>query len=169
MSKELVDQITQHLSVVDEIDFINHGGCGYVALAIYDMFVKLGFKPQIIQIDYKYRKTLRSDNIKYRRNNLCMAGVAAHYVVKVGDYFFDSSGGTTDEIRDFSSFSYNKTSIYKSDLIWALKFGGWNIMFKEHNDDNVVRKLRKHIMSFVKSAHNPVIQNENFYATKCAA
>jgi hypothetical protein len=156
MTKQLADLISNHLKTIDEIDYINHGGCGYVAISIYNMFVRLGFKPQIYQIDYNYRKTLKKYNLNNRRINREYAEVAAHYVVRVGNYLFDSSGATdvgpdsSAEIRDFESWSYNKTPIYKSDLIWALKYGAWNNFFKDyhHGDKAIIRRINNHIRSF---------------------
>lgn len=152
MSKELVDIITQHLSWVDNIPRINYGGCGYVALSLYDMFRRIGFKPQIYAIDYAYREDRQTwkETTNSRRNNLKAATVVAHYVVRVGDYFFDSRGGfhIDEVITDFGPPRFIQKPIFKSDLIWALRYGEWNNTFLYENDSNVVRRIRKHIRSF---------------------
>lgn len=75
-----------------KVKCLNKGGCGIFAVALYDILIELGYKPQIVVITNDREamrcRVHRIDHKKYAS--------VQHMVVKVGKYYVDSTGFNTD-------------------------------------------------------------------------
>lgn len=126
---------------IDIIPYVNRGGCGVVAKEIYNLFLKLGYKPKI---------TLFSNypvSIAEYANNNYNCPKFDHIVIKVGKYYIDSTGAYTTK----KQMSYNKNKkVYVGlpfdkllDLIDNNDVG-WNWLFNRYKYEPIIeRKCRK--------------------------
>lgn len=151
MTQELVDDITNYLFDINYIPYINQGGCGYVALSLYDLFARRGFKPKIRLLTANKSLNIFKQVTYNRRANNKSGMVANHYVVEVNNYYFDSRGGFSSIEEIPGGYGYKSVNVFRSDLIWLLKYSNeWNTIFKEVNDDDddEIDKIRKYILSY---------------------
>lgn len=147
LNKVLADKIINHLQTVNNIPHINCGGCGYVALALYDLFKKLGLKPKImLQADNNF--PFESNRRNYQSKVKYMEA-GDHYLVQVDDYFFDSTGYSKTG-GNFNCFPELKVAkqVSKSELAWTLRYGAWNPKFKQSNGRDAHLRIKKYITSF---------------------
>ena len=156
MKRSFIDNLSKHLQELNSIPCLNAGGCGFVALGIYNLLVKLKFKPKIVSINYSPRDT---DLVNLRKNHNVLPKdeldsflyrlFSNHYIVNVGKFYFDSRTAKDfpsreDAIRHFNMYGSSMEEILKVDLIYHLKYGVWNPSFNKKNAE----KIRKHINNY---------------------
>ncbi|VDM07210.1 unnamed protein product [Wuchereria bancrofti] len=89
MNKEQIKQIKQLTDFLNKISFINSGGCGIAALAIYDLAEKLGLKPEILFL-YSWNRHGEKENKEYIKGLREKAESCGHVVVRIGKILIDS-------------------------------------------------------------------------------
>lgn len=161
MTPHIADRFTKHLEAIRAIPFIDRGGCGFVALNIYKTLTRLGYNAKIISCN-RLGDVMTSDETEARRNNYKGFDVAQHYVVRVGNIYFDSNGAFSfNSLCDIlCSYDIVTKTIYKIDLEWAIDHAGWNDQFYKAHGNNLnqtIKFIEDHIASF-KIGNN---QNRN--------
>jgi hypothetical protein len=108
-------------SFLNGIVGINHGGCGFAALVLYDCLIAHGRKAEIIF-------TYDPNDFDFNINQKCIETgntnfmACSHALVKVGDFYVDSKGN----IKNLKKNSHTMT---RENTILALKNGNWNPSF----------------------------------------
>lgn len=89
MDPKLYAAIAPKIDRLSKIPGVNWGGCGFVALHLYDYLTSKGYKPKILGLEYTVegRKALK------RRVKTGLPCPASHFVVKVGSYVCDAYYG----------------------------------------------------------------------------
>lgn len=86
MKTELKEQLAEKLQKVNQIPFINHGGCGVVAVSVYNWLVRRGENCKIYTIGDRSLKC-------HIQNNEAHSNVANdHLVVRWSGFYIDSRG-----------------------------------------------------------------------------
>lgn len=162
MTPYIADKFTRHLEPIKQIPYVDKGGCGIVALNIYETLRRLDYNAKIISCN-RYRYGYYFDNeTKCRRNRDKGFDVADHYVVRVNEMYFDSHGAMSFDFlcRDRLKSDLVIKTIYKIDLEWALDNAGWNEEFYDYHNkklNETVSFIKEHINQF-KIGNN---QNRN--------
>ena len=74
-----MDKILLKLPKIHKIPAVNRGGCGFVALYLHKTFTRHGIESTIIGLD---------------DHKLSLQEVPSHFMVRVGEKFYDSRGET---------------------------------------------------------------------------
>jgi len=119
-TKKLRELIKPKLDALDEIPYINNGGCAVVALELSKHIRRLGYKPEIV---YLFR-TYESNDYERAVNNEITT--CSHAVVKVGGGYFDSSGELDADYLDSYKYKVALSPKYVKD---TLERGDWNSCF----------------------------------------
>lgn len=161
-----------------KVHYINCGGCGIFAVALYKELVKHGFKPKILTlehtltsyydcIDYRY-SYLRKLQYARRNNSQPGEGAHSHYMVRLGNYALDSKGSFPIEIKSTKDYDGNMCkletvdagyhynvlgTISVIDLEYLIKQDwAWNSTFNRSMDNK--RKIAKFIREQLKKILN---------------
>lgn len=122
MISQYYNDISKAMSLVNLVPKVNHGGCGWVALNLYDRLKELGIKDVSI-IEVKYRdifsppaKYMYNPKYNSKLNNIDNEGSCTHAVVRVYDegreWFIDSTGIYCGRYDLMSRTKYIPTSVY---------------------------------------------------------
>lgn len=143
----IADRLTQHLEPINSINCINYGGCGLVALSVYEKLSALGYNARIVSIDSE----AAGMETTFRHNGEA-ADAANHYAVRVGGemgFYFDSHGARSHD--DLLFYGDEIKPIYKADLEWMIANGGWNSDFYTFWGSYLQEKIwfiKNHISNF---------------------
>lgn len=147
MLDNFILDFSKHLKKL-KVDHVNSGGCGFVAIFIYEYLISLGLDPQIYRIDDS--KISYQDNTYYYQNNIPKSKVGKHYLIKLDNFYLDANGAF-DVNQPLPNYENNTlTQISKEELLWTIRYGNWNEKFKIHNSVYVVSKIKNYIFSFKK-------------------
>jgi len=128
---------------LDSLPFINQGGCGLAALALYDTAVREGKKPKIV-----YCYSFWGDSTAMHKNNLFKEGkrkrayACSHVLIKVGKRYWDSTG----EIKSKDvKWAYElDEDITRKHLIASINNkGAWNDCFDRRRCMPIIKKMLK--------------------------
>lgn len=128
MKKALANSFRDTRRFLNQIAFINQGGCGVAALALYDAAVRDGKNPKIVYLyspffDYGSQQI----NEKFKQGKVKRAAPASHVVLKVGRNYWDSDG-IIPAAR--ISFYQKDDTITREHLISSINNrGAWNTTF----------------------------------------
>lgn len=86
-----IAKLLEQLKAVNTIPNINRGGCGYVAQAIYEAYSDK-VPMQIVYLIDKQSPTL------YDVVNRTEPSACSHVMVRIGQYYYDSTGRYTKEV-----------------------------------------------------------------------
>jgi hypothetical protein len=78
---------------LENVPYINLGGCGIAALALYDAAQKEGKKVDIAYLYHKWwGNHAREHNHKFKEGKVKKAHACEHVLVRVGNRYYDSTG-----------------------------------------------------------------------------
>lgn len=125
-------------SFLSNIPYINCGGCGIAALAMFDAAVKEGYKPRIHYLYHHFcDDTTQKTNEKYKRKEIDQAASCGHIILKIKGQFQDSKG----EFEIDYPWS-DGGSVSREHLVNSLIHGGWNECFDR---EQWLPKIEKYI------------------------
>lgn len=148
-----------------KIAWLNYGGCGIFAVALYKELMDHGYKPSIVILQSfypseTYIKKLRYKDIPELRNCRIKGiepndGAHSHYGVKIGSYIIDSKGAYKmyKEKRGLSFINWKPWemlyvcgSIPVAELDYLNGFGWcWNSRFKRSYKSRIETFINKQI------------------------
>lgn len=132
MNIKLKKLIVSKLEEIDEIPYVNNGGCAVVAINLYRYILKLGFYPQIVYLDNDYGI----------RENLNGGHSCAHAFVKVGEEYFDSTGWYTYSTLPEKHRNLNVIELSEDYVEQAVQDPyNWNDTFDRENIPKIERIL----------------------------
>ena len=118
-----IAKLLEQLEAVNTIPNINRGGCGYVAQAVYEAYSdKLPM--QIVYLVHRRSETL------YNVVNRMEPEACSHAMIRIGHYYYDSTGRYTKEkLRKINrnctivniNYKYLVTSL-RQELYWNPNF-----------------------------------------------
>jgi len=136
-------------NILTTFKYVNHGGCGVVALELTRQFDKLGVDYSIhiayyLNDEYEVikaiKEAIKDDSVRHLKYINWV-----HVVLKVGDYYFDSNGLTIgyDNSGVEKGFEVNicQYPITKRLLDKLIKSGTWNDVFFNHHKCSDVKKF----------------------------
>ena len=135
----VVPKLNELQNSLNKILVLNYGGCGFAAIAMYDLLVKLGQKPKII---FAYRGWDSADyisNTEAINNKSKDFKSCNHALIELNGKFFDTTGN-----RNIKQWEYYH-EVPRKNVIYALKTASWN-------------------PSFVRSIYLPIIYKQIGYA-----
>jgi hypothetical protein len=93
--------LNEYQDINDTLPSLNRGGCGIFAEKLYDLYLRLGYKPIIILIT----DSLEGMKMRLESDNQYYASII-HIVIKVEDYYIDSN--TVSKDRNDIGFTYGE-------------------------------------------------------------
>ena len=88
MEPKLYAAIGPKIDRLSKIPNVNYGGCGFVALHLYDYLTSKGYKPKILGLEISpWEREILSSDIRSG-----IASSATHFVIKVGSAVIDAQG-----------------------------------------------------------------------------
>jgi len=135
----LTDIFKEIQPINEQVDSINCGGCGVFAEHLYDLFIKLGHKPELAIItNSKKDMDKRVKGIPWENYPSI-----THIVVKVDKYYMDNSG-VFDKIEDVPGYGFWGNELCTDLTIETLKeWTSWSSLWNDTFD-------RKHIKTIAK-------------------
>jgi len=132
-SKDLLKGLSKVRKFLDSIPYINGGGCGYSALAMYRWLEKHNYNMDEVSFTFLYI----SGDDSFSINEEFLMGLRAyptscsHVLIRIGDELYDSSGGL--EFFKENWYVANRHDYLDIDfLLLSLKYGEWNDLFDRH-------------------------------------
>ena len=117
------------LNKLNEIPYLNYGGCVYGALSIYTVAKVLKLKPKIVFLYRDYENDKLKCNRRALKSDLKDFSGCYHAVIKLVDNnYYDSTGIFTDDIYLKDIISYEKAlAAFNKTNVWNYTFDRKNI------------------------------------------
>jgi hypothetical protein len=124
------------------IPYINCGGCGLAALALFDSAKREGKSPKIVYCYTAYDGSSLHKNNLFKEGKRKKATACHHVVIKLGKRYWDSTGKIDEDA--FSEFEWIDEEITRKHLIASLNNKGvWNSSFNRRGAMPQLKKLIK--------------------------
>ena len=132
------------LSMLNDIDWINSGGCLYACLGVYKALEKEGIKDEdivIVQLEHMYQSETITENKKFIEGRNKTAFSSSHFGLSFdgGDTYYDSDGQIAETKYPLHLIIPNKMIEKFSNN--ALEYGGWNPMFDRYESVPQINKM----------------------------
>lgn len=164
-NKSLLEELFK--SSFKDINRLNEGGCGKVALLMSEFLSKNNIPHRIAFVNeggggggrmknfLKHYKTTSLPNAMNSCSNLVDSGVDVpnnlpfyHIVIKIGNKYFDSTGDVT------KNFKFYRKTISSEDLKPFVKLKCWNKTFVNNNSHAKIKHMRKKVKTTFKTLLN---------------
>ncbi len=135
--QHVLDKIKQ----LNKIEHINNGGCVLAALAIYNILIS-NYKDKKPKIIFSDSRDTKAQNKRLLRENIPFN--ATHVVVKLGIYYYDSTGTyTKSELKDIWGSNTLIEVPYKLAYKAALDRRLWNTDFPRKQGIAEINKVQE--------------------------
>ena len=129
--------LSQALEQINQIPFINAGGCGHVAQHLYE-YITNHFPTQPIQILYGFVSDFHEEYEQTHIENGTPES-ADHVMIKLRSYYIDSRGlHTYDQMDELYDTRYEVSYSYLKD---SLEMAFWNSSFNKSNIELIPQYL----------------------------
>lgn len=115
------------LEFLEKIPFIDNGGCGMAALALYDAAKREKKQAKIVYVYHPNDDTSYIRNLKFKQGKVKRAEACMHIVVKVGRTHYDAAGKVP---RAYLQNYLHDSEITREHLIASINnIKDWNPLF----------------------------------------
>lgn len=131
-SKKPGNLFVQTQQFLNSVEYINYGGCGIAALALYDAAVLEGRKPKIVYLYHPYHEAdSRTINEGIMKGEIepTKATSCYHICVQIGKKIYHADGEFTKDHEAGYLLDFPKQYVTKELLLNSLKYAGWNSQF----------------------------------------
>ena len=148
--------VNEVVKINNKYPYINYGGCGAMAVILYDKLKQLGFKPKICVFVYSKKDFAESLEMYFEHGLEYYIDERTegfpHIIVKAGGYYIDSTGvyNSYKEMRVYGCYSLFEGADVDFIRECSEEYSIWNNAFDRNHIPDIQKRIDKIYQKIMK-------------------